>query len=186
MWPSSYQRRRQRRQISDFLDIEMRKKPLSANTSITLQNVMHALQALERRWRKTGSKRALVRYLAAVFDLYSGWKRAGVLPMAVARIAKLAALHDRTGRHPMRLIIEATSKADRRSKSRWTQALRYAWRERVRWPTLLRCLEANGGIAGCASKWADLQAEGRTPPGYVRVGGEAFPRVPLFVGGANR
>jgi integrase len=34
----------------------------------------------------------------------------------------------------------------------------------------------NGGAAGCTSKWADLRAEGRTPPGFVRVGGEN--RVP--------
>jgi hypothetical protein len=100
---------------------------------------------------------------------------------AVARLTKLANLQDRIGRHPIRTLIDATSKADRRSKSRWTQALRYAWRERGKWSSLTRCLNANGGIAGCASKWADLQAANRTPPGYVRIGGECEPKVPLLV-----
>ena len=63
------------------------------------------------------------------------------------------------------------------------EALRFAWRERIKWPSLTGCLHANGGIAGCAAKWADLQAENRTPPGCVRVGGEhRFPKIPLFVG----
>ena len=45
------------------------------------------------------------------------------------------------------------------------------------------CLQANGGVAGCAEKWADIQAEKRTPVGFVRIGGEdRFPKIPFFVG----
>ena len=150
--------------------------------SFALQATIELLRNQERKWRKTGSKRALVRYLAAVFDLYVTRKRAGILHTTVVRIAKLAGISCRTGRHPIRTIIEATSKADRRSKSRWTQALRFAWRERGTWPSLTSCLNANGGIAGCASKWADLQSEGRTPLGYMRAGGEdRVPEIPFFV-----
>jgi hypothetical protein len=98
-------------------------------------------------------------------------------------MAKLAGIAYRTGHHPIRTIINATTKSDRRSKSRWTQALRYSWRERGRWPSVTRCLDANGGIAGCASKWADQQSWKRTPPGYVRVGGEdRVPKIPFLVG----
>ena len=97
------------------------------------------------------------------------------------RIAKLTGLDDRDARHPIRTIIDSTSKADRRSKSRSTQALRYAWRKREKWPDLKSCLRANGGIAGCAGKWADLHAHKRTPKGYVRLGGESFPKVPFLI-----
>lgn len=161
----------------------MPKISISADPSVTaLQASIDMLRARERRWRKNGSKRALVRYLASVFDLYTAWKRGGVAHTTVVRMAKLASIRNRTGRHPVRTIIDATSKGDRRSKSRWTQALRYAWRERGRWSNLTRCLDANGGIAGCASKWADQQSWKRTPKGFVRVGGEErVPKIPFFV-----
>ena len=35
--------------------------------------------------------------------------------------------------HPIRVIIDATSTADNKTQSRWTRALRYAWRERRAW-----------------------------------------------------
>jgi hypothetical protein len=81
----------------------------------------------------------------------------------------------------MRAIIDATAGADRKTKSRWTRALRYyAWLKRTRSGAggLVHCLKTNGGVAGAAQKWADTHAVMRTPPGFVRVGGEN--RVPLI------
>jgi hypothetical protein len=155
----------------------------SDKTSVkALQASITMLTKQDRRWRKTGSKRALYRYLTMTFDLYTGWKRVGDARSVANRMVKRAGLGHQPDRHPLRIIIDATSLADRKSKSRWTQALRFAWRERSKWSDLTSCLHANGGVAGCASKWADLQAEHRTPPGFVRVGGDnRFPRVPLFV-----
>jgi len=156
----------------------------SAEMSLqALQAAITMLTKHARRWRKTGSKRALYRYLTTVFNLYAVWKRSGDTRTAANRMAKLAGLKHQSDCHPIRIIIDATTNADRKSKSRWTQALRYGWRERSKWNNLERCLRANGGIAGCADKWADLQAETRTPPGYVRAGGEdRVPRIPFFVG----
>ncbi len=53
---------------------------------------------------------------------------------------------------------DAAVAQDNRTKSRWTQALKYAygWRQpanRLKW-----FFKVNGGIAGCARKYADLQA----------------------------
>jgi hypothetical protein len=59
--------------------------------------------------------------------------------------------------------------------------LRFAWRNRETRPSLTACLNASGGIAGCASAWAALRADRRTSPGFVRIGGEGFPKVRLFV-----
>lgn len=160
----------------------MPKISFSGDTSIeALHSAIHLLRAQESKWRKTGSKRTLRRYLNSVFDLHARWKRAGKLLPATTLVSRLFVGKKRSGRHPIRTLIDATSNADRRSKSRWTQALRYACRERAKWPTLAKCLRANGGIAGCASKWADQQSWKRTPPGFVRVGGEGLPKVPLLV-----
>jgi hypothetical protein len=57
--------------------------------------------------------------------------------------------------HPIRILIEASiGPEDPRQKSRWVQALKYVdgWQlppEKVRW-----CFNENGGIAGCARKYA--------------------------------
>lgn len=158
----------------------------TGNSEMTTVEVLRAaiskLQMQHGRWGKTGSKLALYRYLESVFDCYSTWKRDGIELSASGRIARLTGLDPQRRRHPIRAILDATSTADRRTKSRWYRALRYAWRDRSKWSGLKECLSANGGVAGCASKWADLQAENRTPPGFVRIGGETrFPRVPLFV-----
>lgn len=141
------------------------------------------LTKLERRWRKTGKKSALHRYHHAVFNIYAAWQHAGDTRTASNRIARLAGLSHQPGRHPLRVLIDASSSADRRVVSRWCRALRYAWRERFKWQDLTECLRANGGVAGCAQKWADMQAENRTPAGCVRIGGEdRFPKIPRFVG----
>ena len=125
----------------------------------------------------------LYRFLQSVWNLYVQCKQAGVARTATNRISKLSGLRHQPDRHPIRIVIDATSTADRKSKSRWTQALRYAWRERSKWGGLEQCLRANGGVAGCAQKFADLQVAMRTPPGCVRVGGEdRVPLIPLFVG----
>ena len=155
-----------------------------AGTSVeVLQAAITTLTKLDHRWRKSGRKRALYRYLTAVFNLYAAWKHAGDTRTAANRLARLTGSNVQRDRHPIRTIIDATSTADRKSKSRWTQALRFAWRKRSEWTDLTKCLRANGGIAGCAERWADLQAEKRTPSGCVRVGGEdRFPRIPFFVG----
>ena len=155
----------------------------SAETSVeALQAAITMLTKLGRRWRKTGRKRALYRYLTTVFNLYAGWKRDGDARSVANRVARLAGSSVHHDRHPIRTIIDATSTADRKSKSRWTQALRFVWRERSQWKGLTDCLRASGGVAGCADKWATLQAENRTPQGCVRIGGEdRVPRIPLFV-----
>src|SRR3954469_23091270 len=119
----------------------MHKISFSANVSDnSLQAVIDVLRMRESRWHTTGSKKLLLCYLCSVFDVYVTWKRAGVAEQTAARIVRLVDLHHRDGRHPIRTIIDATSRADRRSRSRWTQALRYAWRERDRWPDLKTCL----------------------------------------------
>jgi hypothetical protein len=64
----------------------------------------------------------------------------------------------RKNSHPIRILIEASAGGeDNRTKSRWTQALKYAhgWLqppERLKW-----FFTVNGGISGSAGKYAKLQ-----------------------------
>ena len=65
--------------------------------------------------------------------------------------------------HPIRVIIDATSTADIKTKSRWSRALRYAWRERKTWTNLTSFLRENGGPAGCAEQFAAINPRGKYP-----------------------
>ena len=115
------------------------------------------LRQRERRWRKSGRRRALYRYLELVFELFTAWrKEAPDGPPLSSRLESLMQLSPGQTCSPIRAIIESTSKAGRKSKSRWTRALRYAWRVRKDYKTLQHCLWAHGGVAGCAREWADV------------------------------
>jgi hypothetical protein len=66
-------------------------------------------------------------------------------------------LRERKRIHLIRMIIDATSRADNKTKSRWTRALRYAWHERREWKRLATFLQEHGGPAGCAARFAALK-----------------------------
>jgi hypothetical protein len=72
------------------------------------------------------------------------------------RIAKLFGIRKQKQTHPIRVIIDATSAADQKTKSRWCRALRYAWHERERWQNFAEFLRLNCGPAGAAAKWSAL------------------------------
>ena len=59
--------------------------------------------------------------------------------------------------------IDAISTADIKARSRWSRALRYAWRERKAWTDLKSFLRENGGPAGCAAEFAAVHPKARYP-----------------------
>ena len=147
-----------------------------------LQEIMFSLESQASKWRKSRKKRDLYAFLAMIFLCFSKWKRDDVAEVAAKEFAKLAGIRRKKNQHPIRTMINATTKADRRTKSRLTRALKFAWVRRKKYKSAQHCLRANGGVAGCAEQWAFLQAATQTPKGYVRVGGEdRVPKIPYFV-----
>ena len=63
---------------------------------------------------------------------------------------------DRQNTHPIRVIIDASSKQKADVKSEWTRALQYALKKKSQIETvgLEKFLDSNGGVAGCASQVA--------------------------------
>src|SRR5258707_3988466 len=72
-------------------------------------------------------------YLVAAYNLHRRLRRRKAAKKAACRIAALYNLSLRKDVHPMRAIIDASSDADRKTRSRWMRALQYAWRERHTW-----------------------------------------------------
>ena len=97
----------------------------------------------------------LYRYLRDIYELYLDLCSRRIARKATRRIAKSYKLSIQRKSHPIRVLIEASAgPEDARQKSRWSQALKYAygWRqsaERLEW-----FFQTNGGIAGSARKYA--------------------------------
>jgi hypothetical protein len=128
-----------------------------------LRQTIDGLRRLERKCFASRSRFAFYEYLAGVFELYVQLRRKNQARQAARRIANLVGLHKQKGAHPIRVIIEVTSTADLKTRSRWTRALRYAWRERKSWTDLKIFLRENGGPAGCAERFAAINPRGKHP-----------------------
>src|SRR6202011_3041211 len=94
-----------------------------------LEKTLDGLRKLERKCFASRSRFAFYDYLAVVFELYVQLRRTRQAKKSARLIAKLFGLRKQNGTHPIRTIIEATSAADIKTKSRWSRALRYAWHE---------------------------------------------------------
>ena len=106
----------------------------------------------------------LYRYLRDVYELYLELRSRRNAQKATHRIIKLADLSIQKNAHPLRVLIEAsTGLEDARQKSRWVQALRYAWGWRQPAKKLNWFFQVNGGIAGAAAKLAVRDGTTRRP-----------------------
>ena len=97
----------------------------------------------------------IYKYLVDVYRVYRDLRSRRIAKKSTRRIRKICKLSIKKKSHPIRILIEASAgPEDARQKSRWTQALRYAfgWRlpgEKINW-----CFEETGGISGAARKYA--------------------------------
>jgi hypothetical protein len=128
-----------------------------------LRKVITDLIKLERKCFAARNRFAFYDYLAAVFELYVQLRRTKQAKSWARRIAKLFGLQNQKRSHCIRVIIDASSTADLKTRSRWTRALKYAWRERKTWKDLGSFLRENGGPAGCASQFAAVHPKARYP-----------------------
>jgi hypothetical protein len=126
-----------------------------------LRKVITDLIKLERNCFASRSRFAFYDYLAAVFDLYVRLRRTKQAKSAARRIAMLTGLRNQDRTHPIGVILDATSTADIKTRSRWSRALRYAWYERKASKDLRTFLRENGGPAGCADQFAAINPRGR-------------------------
>jgi hypothetical protein len=144
-----------------------------------LKRTIADLRAIEKESFGKRQRFRFYVYLSAVLDFYARLRRNNKAKISADRVAELFGIRKRKGTHSIRVLIDATSSADEKTKSRWTRALRYAWREREHWKKLPEFMLLNGGPAGAAAKWSALRS--RTPPDSVRIGGKnRVPKIPMF------
>jgi hypothetical protein len=148
-----------------------------------LQKTIDDLRELERKCFASRGRFAFHDYLTAVFELYVQLRRTKYAKKAATLIARLFGLRTEKRAHPIRVIINATTSADNKTKSRWTRALRYAWRIRKAWTDLPSFLREHGGPAGCAEKFAAINPRGKYPRCIVyRHPGSGRPYLIVYKG----
>ncbi len=125
------------------------------------------LVRLERQY--FGKRKGFYKYLAAVLNFCGYLDRQGELaPMCFA----LANMHGWKGKSkdPLRIIVDLTSSADDKTRSRLGRALRFAFDQSNDWQpsnTLDKFLRKHGGIAGCAKRIAEPREKGYVPGRYL-------------------
>jgi hypothetical protein len=124
-----------------------------------LRKIIRTLKKSAERHRsdiRPGKRRfGIYKYLTDVYQVFLEFHSTRKAKTATRRIAKISKLSLQRKSHPIRVLIEASAgPEDARQKSRWSQALKYAygWRqsaERLEW-----FFQTNGGISGSARKYA--------------------------------
>ena len=135
---------------------------MEMSTKITdeyLQGIIKTLKksaAKHRNDTRPGRRRfGLYRYLRDVYRVFLELRSRRIARKATRQIAKISKLPLRGKTHPIRILIEASAgPEDPRQKSRWSQALKYAYGWRQPAKGLKWFFQVNGGIAGSARKYA--------------------------------
>jgi hypothetical protein len=126
------------------------------------------ISALRSFWRRVSGdsyKYALLPYLMEVLEFYRALEKRDEAEIARERISELYEFKLRDDMHPIRCIIEASSKGrNSNEKNRMTQALRYALKRKWSLKVVVDKIKENGGIKGCADKFGRANKGARYSP----------------------
>ena len=143
-----------------------------------LQKKIATLKRLEQRSFSGRTRFRFYSYLEAIYRFYERLRRNQEAKKCVLRLSKSLAATPSKNTHSIRILIDATSQADSKTKSRWTRALRFIWHERKRWKNFDEFLRLRGGPAGCAEQFAALHPKWQQRCVTYHTAGM---RVPFYV-----
>jgi hypothetical protein len=149
----------------------------------TTQALKQDLLRVRNAWEDAQGSRdrdAIYGYLTAVFELVAWWMGEN---RALERAQKALRLHHITPfdqEEPFAAIIRCTSdlaKVDKRTRSKWSRALRYALTYKLTSEPLARFMKRKGGINRCAERFSAQRGKVEHLSCYPREskrGGQAF------------
>jgi hypothetical protein len=145
-----------------------------------LRQTIADLKAMEQLCFSSRRRYAFYAYLSAVFALYTSLRRNNEAKSSARRVAELFGIRTQKRTHPIRVTIDATSRADKKTRSRLCRALRYCWRERAKWTDIQEFLRENHGPAGAAARWSALRSRDRNGQGGLGAR-DLVPEIPSIV-----
>jgi hypothetical protein len=143
--------------LGDFERFSHQISIYEAIMDLDIQLETEVLRAFEKECRKSRGRYWFYPYLSAVVTLVDDLKRRGMLKQAGRKLRKKLKLRCDRRTDAIKAIVDATSRADRRTRSRWGQSIRYTLEYRDRWnprAPFQKILKESGGVAGCAAKIA--------------------------------
>jgi hypothetical protein len=135
------------------------KTPVRDDIPYTDEALRQDLLRVQNAWDESQASRdrdAIYIYLTAVFDLVGWWtaeKRARERAHKALRLRNMTPFDDED---PFAVIIRCTSdpcKVDKRTRSKWSRALRYALEYKGPAEPLQKFIKRKGGINDCAGRF---------------------------------
>ena len=118
------------------------------------------LERLRNAWadcQATRDRNAVYVYLSAVYDLVAVWAAEGREVVRARRALRLQRLKVSDREDPFAAVIRCTgdpAKADKRTRSKWSRALRYAAAYQPDSEPLTQFIRRKGGINACAGQFS--------------------------------
>jgi hypothetical protein len=135
------------------------RRPVGDDVPYTTQALRQDLLRLRNAWEESQASRerdAIYSYLTAVFDLVAWWtaeKRALERAHKALRSRHINAFENE---EPFAAVIRCTAdreKVDKRTRSKWSRALRYALVQKTPSESLVQFIKRKGGINRCAERF---------------------------------
>jgi hypothetical protein len=122
-----------------------------------LSSELETLKAVSKRTLSSGNRTAVHRFLGAIFNLVTRWEAEDRLEEGLYRL--LDFLKDRV---PLRIgeafavaIYCTAPQVDKKSRSKWARALRYAAATKPDDESIKSFFKRRGGVNACASRYAE-------------------------------
>ena len=135
------------------------KKPVHDDVPYTTQALREDLLRLRNAWEDCQASRqrdAIYIYLTAVFDLVAWWTAENRAVERARKALRLRNIWVSDHIEPFAAIIQCTAdpaKADKRARSKWSRALRYALVQKTPSESLVQFVKRKGGINRCAERF---------------------------------
>ena len=130
------------------------------NIPYTDQALRKDLLRVQNAWNESQGRRerdAIYTYLTAVFELVAWWSAENRALQCAQRALRLRHITPFDQEEPFAAIIRCTAdpaKVDKRTRSKWSRALRWALEQKISSEPLVRFIKRKGGINRCAAKFA--------------------------------
>jgi hypothetical protein len=136
------------------------KTPVQHHVPYTTQALRQDLLLVQNAWDESQARRerdAIYTYLTAVFELVAWWMAENCALERAQRALRLRSIMPTDHDEPFAAIIRCTAdpaKADKRTRSKFSRALRYALAYKLTSEPLDQFIKRKGGINSCAAKFA--------------------------------
>ena len=141
---------------SYFWLVSSRLKPaVRDDVPYTTQALKQDLLRVRNAWEACQASRdrnAIYTYLTAVFDLVAWWTAENRAVERAHKALRLRHITPFNGEEPFAATIRCTSDADKRTRSKWTRALRYAISRKPIDEPLDQFIQRKGGINECVAR----------------------------------